>query len=205
MTDYTYERIRRIPPPSDPPGIPEIECSVCKKWTSEETIVWADAYTGSEGREGEDNVFPFCQGCCPGDMPADEYIAYLIGHGLDNHEIATIMAHKWGHKTPQYLVGAIRDRIEKPERRDLKEVLMHLGNDLVAKHRYEPSYAVILPQVALAAMRKDCPGNPTTDLITAFTEFMNLSEEAREVLDSLGLDWSMPREVQGDGTQDSHR
>jgi len=200
MTDYTYEGIRRIPPPSDPPGIPEIECSVCKKWTSEETIVWAQPATGMEDLEGEEGAKPFCQGCCPEAMTTEEYVAHIIAHGLDNGDVFEQLVLQYGVSAVDRLIDTLRRMIQSPHRKDLKEVLMHLGNDLVRKHRYHPPYKEISAEFGRTASEGRC-----TDLVAAFTEFVNLSEEAREVLDSLGLDWSMPREVQGQGTQDLSR
>lgn len=71
-------------------------------------------------------------------------------------------------------------------RPDLKAVLMELGNRLVMKDGYNPPYSVIRNDVARSIMDRPC-----TDLIAAFTEFLNLSEEARKHLRDLGVEWSM--------------
>ena len=66
---------------------------------------------------------------------------------------------------------------------DLKEVLMKLGNALVMQHGYEPA--------GLGWMQRDA-GAKTTHPILQLTQFLNEHPEAREELEKLGLEWSMP-------------
>lgn len=86
------------------------------------------------------------------------------------------------------------------QRMNLKEKLMLLGNEMVARG-YHPADARIL-----ARMRKAHRGTSHdnhyseddtrsdrlsggTDMIVLFTEWLNANPTAREILDELGLDW----------------
>lgn len=73
------------------------------------------------------------------------------------------------------------DRSEKEIRKkiDLKEVLMHVGNKLVAGHGFLP-----------AGGRFDL-NYPTTSPLVEAAEFFNDNLEARMILEEFGLKWSM--------------
>lgn len=66
--------------------------------------------------------------------------------------------------------------------KDLKLVLMNLGNKLVLEHKFYPGNSA-----------KAHSGERNTSPITAFMDFLNENEEARECLKELGFDWSMPK------------
>lgn len=81
----------------------------------------------------------------------------------------------------------------------LKAVLMELGNRLVMKDGFDPAYSTIRNDVAQTVARVSIdgnnahplPGKPSTDLIAAFTAFVNMREEARKHLRDLGVQWEM--------------
>jgi len=63
---------------------------------------------------------------------------------------------------------------------NLKEVFMILGNKLVTEQGYEPGYST----------------NPrSTKPIVDFTNFLNNSAEAREILAELGFEWPVVKYV----------
>jgi hypothetical protein len=74
---------------------------------------------------------------------------------------------------------------------ELKSILMELGNRLVMQEGWEPAYSHLRSDVAKTVLREDLPGRPSTDLIAAFTYFLNKSEEARKHLKDLGVKWEM--------------
>lgn len=82
----------------------------------------------------------------------------------------------------------------------LKRVLMELGNRLVMQEGFAPAYSTIRRDVAqtVACVRIEdqknvypLPGRPSTDLIAAFTAFVNMRDEARKHLRELGVQWEM--------------
>ena len=78
---------------------------------------------------------------------------------------------------PELVAGAeeIKKRLEEVNRINLKEVLMELGNRLVTECGYDPA----IPNSGLRS----------TQWIANFTEWLNNMPEAREILDSMGIDW----------------
>ena len=60
--------------------------------------------------------------------------------------------------------------------KDLKFILMELGNRLVLDYRFEPSTG---------------SGDKCTQTIRELTEFINKSPEAQDILNELGYEWSM--------------
>ena len=60
---------------------------------------------------------------------------------------------------------------------NLKEILMLLGNGLVTEHQFAPAGGFA------------DPGEPSTQPITDFTEWLNNCPEAQRVLEGLGVQW----------------
>lgn len=83
----------------------------------------------------------------------------------------------------QVAIGVIEDFfcnvVAEDRMVDLKEVLMNLGNKLVTERGMEPSIGPINTLYG-------------TQPIEAFARFLNEHEDAREVLQNLGFNWSMP-------------
>lgn len=74
---------------------------------------------------------------------------------------------------------------QKPER-DLKAVLMILGNKLVKQYGYKPS-GPVKDQELVDLDDED------TQAITVFCEFLNRHSDAREILEEQGFKWSLGR------------
>lgn len=77
------------------------------------------------------------------------------------------------------------------ERVDLKRVLMELGNRLVLQHGYKPSFHALDRNVGRVCAAERC-----TDLIAALTEFINLSADAGDILEDMGIDFPTTPEQQ---------
>jgi hypothetical protein len=74
------------------------------------------------------------------------------------------------------------DEIERL--RNLKGVLMELGNRLVVEHGWEPA----------DARWQRVPAGDHTGLIAGLTQQLNDSQEMRELLGALGFDWPIVEE-----------
>ena len=80
--------------------------------------------------------------------------------------------------------GILAMRKEVAAGRDLKRVLMDLGNSLVTEHRFDPGPSGVPYRLH--------PTDHNTLPLTVVTEFLNEHEEARDCLRDLGFEWSMP-------------
>jgi hypothetical protein len=61
---------------------------------------------------------------------------------------------------------------------DLKKILMELGNKLVIERKWDPATGI--------SFRRE-----NTHLIKRFTDWVNGQTEVQEVLQELGVEWSM--------------
>lgn len=73
--------------------------------------------------------------------------------------------------------------------RNLKHILMELGNRLVMDYRYNPA---TIPDITVGTVK--LAKIPNTIPIKEFTEFLNNSPEARQVLLQLGLEWPVVKD-----------
>ena len=81
------------------------------------------------------------------------------------------------------------DEIERL--RNLKLLLMELGNSLVIEHGWNPPSAAAFLSVHPLARQND-----STELVAALTEQINAKPAMQESLTALGVEWPMPvREV----------
>ena len=97
-----------------------------------------------------------------------------------------IKQHLAGTPTsPLFLLDACHSLVEEVERmRNLKGVLMELGNRLVVEHGWEPA----------DARWQRVPAGDHTGLIAGLTQQLNDSQEMRELLGALGFDWPIAEE-----------
>lgn len=72
---------------------------------------------------------------------------------------------------------------EKLDSSNLKLVLMQLGNRLVTEKGYQPSNQMAAQRIFVGA------ASYSTTMIAAFTEWLNRSDEAQQILKDMGFDW----------------
>ena len=115
-------------------------------------------------------------------------------------DLLEIKAHLDGPTTsPLFLLDACRWLTDEVERiRNLKGVLMELGNRLVTEHGWGPGPASLVHSIHGSRYGDDPAyrrGNVTAMLI-ALTEMINRTPEMQRALESMGGDWPTVKETE---------
>jgi hypothetical protein len=84
---------------------------------------------------------------------------------------------------------------------NLKQVLMDLGNRLVIERSYCPGAYINFMSDSLeksglgtiASALRDTGGKDTTPIVL-FTDWLNRNQDAREILEDMGIEWPVVKE-----------